>query len=315
MRKEEERTKQFAIGIDLGGTNFRIGAVTSHGEIRHFQKSSSRIFENGNAAVRLAEAVEKYIGEYALEDEVLGVAIGVPSAVSRDRKRMLSTPNLKGFDGVDLVGILEEKLRLPVFLDRDVHFLLLDDLEKLALQTEGKTVLGFYVGTGLGNAILLDGKLYRGKNGVAGELGHIPLKGIEDICACGNRGCAETRMSGRYLEHLAAEHFPREDVHFLFSLHKNHPILEEYVQSLALPIAAEINILDPDVVILSGGVLEMPDFPKNLLKESILEHLRKPYPYENLSLYFMTHTGESAVRGSGLSVFRTRENKAAQADF
>lgn len=307
--------KPFAIGIDIGGTNFRIGTVDADGRTRHFEKNSSRIFKEADAARQLATRIKDYIKAHTLEEQILGVGIGVPSLVSRDCRKILSTPNLKGFEGEHFVRNLEEALSLPVFLDRDVNFLLLDDLKTLSLENK-ESVLGFYVGTGLGNALYINGELYRGRNGAAGELGHIPLYDVTEECTCGNLGCAETRMSGRYLEKLAKQYFPREDVHFLFELFGNHPVLEKFVRDLALPIATEINILDPEAVILSGGVLYMPSFPRELLKAEILKHLRKPYPYKTLEIHFLDHTEESAVRGAGLSVHSAFYSpSAAKADF
>lgn len=307
--------KPYSIGIDIGGTNFRIGTVDANGKTEHFEKNSSRIFNEADGAKILAECIKEYIKAHTLEESVLGVGIGVPSLVSRDCRKILSTPNLKGFESETFVSDLEQALSLPVFLDKDVNFLLLDDINTLHLE-EKESVLGFYVGTGLGNALYLNGKLYRGRNGAAGELGHIPLYDVGETCTCGNVGCAETRMSGRYLEVLAQKYFPREDVHFLFELFPLHPVLEKFVRDLALPIAAEINILDPEAVILSGGVVYMPSFPRELLKTEILKHLRKPYPYETLEIYFLDHNEESAVRGAGMAV-RSAFNSpsAAYADF
>ena len=292
--------KSYVLGVDIGGTNFRMGCVDANGNTVHFEKSSSRLFQT-EGAVALARCIKNYIKAHNLDGQLLAVGIGVPSMVSKDRQKILSTPNLKGFDRISLPSELESLLKLPVFLDRDVNYLLLDDCNTLHLHDKS-CVLGFYVGTGLGNAILMHGQIYRGQNGAAGELGHIPLYAVEDVCTCQNIGCAETRMSGRYLEMLAQKHFPREDVHFLFELHPDDPILMEFVRSLAIPIATEITILDPSAVILSGGVLYMPNFPREFLKTEILKNLRKPYPYETIEIHYIDHTPESAVRGAGLTV-------------
>lgn len=287
------------IGIDIGGTNFRIGTVDEAGRVTHFEKNSSRMFDDGNVIEVLAHAIVGYMARHNVTHRVQAVGVGVPSIVSRDKQTILSAPNLKGFENLRFAAALGEKLGLPIFLDRDVNFLLLYDIRHLGLDPT-KTVLGFYVGTGFGNALYLEGHLYAGKNGAAGELGHIPLFGIDERCTCGNLGCSEVRCSGRYLEALAKTHFPETEIRDVFKAHPNHPILLEYVRNLAIPIATELNILDPDYTVLAGGVLAMAGFPKETLLEAVYEKLRRPYPAQNADIRFAEHTDESGVSGSGL---------------
>lgn len=288
----------YTIGIDIGGTNFRIGSVSQNGEVEHFEKISSRIFDNGNVIDILAESITDYIERHQIAGKVLGVAIGLPSLVSKDKSTVISTPNLKGFDNLLLVKELSKVLSMPVFLDRDVNFLLQNDIERLKLPKDS-TVLGFYIGTGLGNAMYLDGKLYSGSNGAAGELGHIPLWNVTETCTCGNVGCSELRCSGRYLETLTKTYFPETKIRNVFKEHGDDPRVIQYIKGLAIPISAEINILDPQYIIIAGGVSEMPEFPKELLKKEILFHSRKPYPEQNLQILFTEHNQQSGVYGSG----------------
>ena len=194
---------------------------------------------------------------------------------------------------------LQEKLGLPVFLDRDVNFLLMNDMKKLKIDNN-KTVLGFYVGTGFGNAICINGELYAGKNGAAGELGHIPFYEIDEECTCGNIGCSETRCSGKRLEFIASKYFDDVAIRNVFKYHGNSPILTKFVRDLAIPIATEINILDPDYSIIAGGVVFMEGFPKDILIEAIHEKVRKPYPEKNLEILFSEHDQQSGIYGSGI---------------
>jgi len=204
-----------------------------------------------------------------------------------------------GIDFGDLgFGSFEEYFGFPVYVDRDVNFLLHNDIAKLGLLGE-TTVLGFYIGTGFGNAISIGGRLYSGSNGVAGELGHVPIIDSTDVCTCGNVGCIETRCSGKALEELAAQHFPDTDIKKVFKKHKNSPVLKKFVRDLAIPIATQVNILDPDCCIIGGGVVDMEDFPKEVLTDSVKFYTRKPYPEKNLTLIFTKHDQQSGVFGSG----------------
>lgn len=244
----------YVIGIDIGGTNFRIGMVSEYGIVENFQKKSSSILTQGNSVESLAAEIQSYMEEYSAQDKVKAVAIGLPSIVSKDKKFIYSTPNLKGFDNLNLVDPLSERLQMPVFMDRDVNYLLQSDMVQCNLDTT-KTILGFYIGTGFGNPVYIDGDFYRGKNGVAGELGHIPMFGLTERCTCGNIGCAEVRCSGKYLEKLTAECFPDTKINEVFLKHGDDERIIEYVTNLAIPIATEVNILDPDYIIIAGGVV------------------------------------------------------------
>ncbi len=298
QQREGDFLDFLTLGIDIGGTNFRIGMVDGEGQISGFEKSSSRIFDSGNVVETMANEIELYLARYAVQNRVKAVGVGIPSLVSKDKRTIVSTPNLKGFDKVNFASELEKRLSMPVYLDRDVNFLLQNDISALKLDMS-KTILGFYVGTGFGNALYIEGRFYSGKNGAAGELGHIPLFGNDELCTCGNRGCSEVRCSGKYLEQLCERYFPTTPIRFVFNEHPNDPVLLDYVRTLAIPIATEINILDPDYIILAGGVLYMQDFPKDVLIEAIHEKTRKPFPESNLDIRFSEHNQQSGVYGSG----------------
>lgn len=295
------------LGIDIGGTNFRIGAVDESGNVSYFEKNSSRIFDEGDVVETINKEINAYMDRYNIRDLVKAAAVGIPSIVSKDKKTIVSTPNLRGFNNIRFSDKLQEKLGIPVFLDRDVNFLLMNDLNKLKIDNT-KIVLGFYIGTGFGNAIFMNGGLYAGRNGAAGELGHIPLIDVDEVCTCGNKGCSETRCSGKRLEYLAEKYFPDTKIRDVFKYHGNSPIIVKYVRDLAIPIATEINILDPDCSVIAGGVVFMEGFPKDILVESIHEKVRKPYPEANLEILFSEHDQQSGIYGSGIYAHQMLKN-------
>ncbi len=288
----------FAIGIDIGGTNFRMGIVGGDGKIHAFTRTPSSVFSQGDAKETLLREIKVYLKQSGFEGRIKAAAAGIPATVSKDKKTVLSSPNLKAFDGVTFSADFESALGFPFYIDRDVNFLLHNDMAKLGLSGE-KTVLGFYIGTGFGNAISFGGKFYSGSTGAAGELGHIPMYECTDVCTCGNVGCAETRCSGKALERLAAKHFPGTDIRKIFTLHNDSEIIRKFTENLAVPIAAEINILDPDCSVIGGGVADMQDFPKDILFNAIKARVRKPYPEQSLNIIFTKHDQQSGVFGSG----------------
>ena len=284
------------IGIDIGGTNFRIGAVNTEGEVTQFRKIPvAEVFRTEDALKDLLSYLAAYRAGTA--EEIAAVSIGFPATINRERTRVLRAPNLAFMENLPVVLTLSQKLGVPVFIERDVTMVLQYDMIKYGIPWEGITC-GFYFGTGIGNAISIHGQPLIGKNGTAGELGHIPADGSEIRCGCGNLGCMENLAGGKYLAHLCESVYSDTPVGDLFLRHGHDPLLLQFVDRMAQTVAAEINILDPDHVLLGGGVLNMRGFPVDMLSERIYGHTRKPYPAENLELLYTADEGEKGVVGA-----------------
>ena len=305
MRKNTE-----VLGLDIGGTNIRIGLVDMEGHINHFEIGASQHVFNNDAVHGLIAFIRDYLSRVTDGHMPDGVALGFPSSVSKDRRTLLSTPNITGLDGLAIVDILEPSLGVPVFVDRDVNMLFYCDKQLHGIPDTG-IVLGFYIGTGFGNVIAIDGKILIGKNGVAGELGHIPMRTAHEICGCGNEGCAELFASGIRLQAICSQSFPGTDISEIFVLHRNSPQVEEYLEDLSLPIATEITILDPECVLIGGGVVQMQGFPVERLEYYIRKHTRKPFPAENLRVLYSESRQENGVIGAGLHAIRCLEEKGS----
>lgn len=299
------------LGIDIGGTNLRMGAVTRTGELHCFEKLPSPPIITGNAVDNLAQAVRAYLERNGLTGCIAAITIGVPATVSRDKSFIYSAPNLLDLQNLDLGREMEARLSVPTFIDRDVNFLLTNDIAALSLDPERcKTILGFYIGTGLGNAVYLNGHLHAGKNGVAGELGHILLYGVSTPCGCGNAGCCETLCSGYHLADLTKQHFPDCHISRVFAEHADDPLLVEFMETLALPMATEITILDPDCVVIGGGVAQMEAFPMERLLDAIRRQTRPPYPRQNLEFHFAEKSQACGVLGGARVGFERLAQRA-----
>ena len=108
--------------------------------------------------------MKSYIERYKLEGRVGAISVGVPSMVSKDKSFIYSTPNLKGLENIDLGHLLGDYVNIPVFVDRDVNYLLVNDIKTHGLDPDReRTILGFYLGTGFGNAVYINGQLHVGK--------------------------------------------------------------------------------------------------------------------------------------------------------
>ena len=295
---------RIVLGMDIGGTNVRSGFVNSRYEAADFRiKKTAEIFtgpQSGNSSI-LLDYIDFLFQEHGERPHI--ISLGVPSTVHKNNRLVYTTPNIKGLDNIDLASLAEERFHIPTVVSRDVSLLLLYDIHNLKLKKEG-FIIGFYVGTGTASAICLNGEIITGKNGVAAELGHIPVLERNDLCVCGNRGCIEVYSSGRYLSRLRDEHFPGETISDVLTKHSSSPIIETFVDNIAAAVTTEINILDPEVVILGGGVIMQPDFPKDKLELAIKKHARKPYPAENLVLMYSRESDENGVIGAGIFGFQ-----------
>lgn len=301
------KSKGFAIGIDIGGTNFRIGAVEEDGKIKNFKKEKVSILFNDRPPIEnLKKVIQSFVNETG-EGEMKAIAIGFPSTISKDKKMIYSTPNLPGFENINIKDLLQDTFGVPVFIENDVNYLLQYEISSHKWNNPG-VVLGFYIGTGYGNAIYINNTFLEGKNGVAAELGHIPVLNGEGKCGCGNEGCIELYASGKRLKEIKDLRFPETEWEDLFTLHADDPEIESFIKTLAIPIATEINILDPDEIVLGGGVLQMEGFPKKKLEHFIYQFARKPYPAENLVIHYAENKSETGVLGAAFYAYE-RLNK------
>jgi len=294
--------RDLVVGIDIGGTNFRIGAVNQSGEISCFEKSPSGVVCGTNDTVsRLCTYIASYLERNGIRPRIAAIAIGFPSPVSKDKKIVYNCPNLPacedgGFDGKDVVTPLEAEFGVPVFIEKDAVFLLQYDITRLNLKNKGYT-LGIYYGTGLGNMVYLGDRFLDGKHGVACDLGHIPFYLSDRYCTCGNRGCVEAYASGHVLYSLWEELFPSEKFRDIFLLHSDHEQIRHFVEAMSIPFASEVNIFDPDQVIIGGGVIEMPGFPMEMLLGYVHEFARKPYPGDDFTLLRASNAVDIGVAG------------------
>ncbi len=294
--------QNFVLGIDIGGTNLRLGLVDKNGNQTGFEKINTLgVLKNkDNIIEELASVIKEYSKRHLGDNKIIAISIGFPSTINRDRTIVVQTPNIPAIkDELEVVKELSKALDVKVYINRDVNMLLLFDLWDLNLDKK-ECVCGIYFGTGIGYSIFKDGRMIVGKNGVAAELGHLPVYGNELKCNCGNIGCIETLVSGIALERIRQTYFKETKIEDLFTLHKNEKHLIDFVKGIAGVVAGQLNIFDPDAMVLGGGILQMKDFPKNLLEDTISEYCRKPYPEKNMNLCWAKESQENGSIGAGL---------------
>ena len=249
------------IGIDLGGTKIEIAALDAHGAVLARQRVDTPAggYEaTVDALVALVRAIESGIGREG------SVGIGTPGARSLATGRMKNA-NSTCLNGKPLKEDLERRLGREVRLANDANCFALSE----AIDGAGRgadVVFGVILGTGVGGGIVVRGRVLAGANAIAGEWGHnaLPLPTAEDqplpLCYCGRRGCVETFLSG---PGLAADHARRggkrlDAVAIVEGARRGErecvASIERYEDRLARALAAVINVLDPDVIVLGGGL-------------------------------------------------------------
>ncbi|NLF51520.1 MAG: allose kinase [Leptolinea sp.] len=272
--------QDYIIGVDIGGTHIRVGVVSPGLDLLHEEKISTSLVAGANAKERLVEWLSDYINRINLK--IKTVSVGFPSNINKNRDLVIITPNVDGLENLPK-SFLEENLNLPVMIEKDTCMLLHYDMHHHHI-SKGM-LIGYYIGTGFGNIMMLDGKIITGKDGVAGELGHIPVLFKDDVCPCGQKGCAELYAAGKGLEHIRLSHFPTTHISEVFAKHGNTPEVKGFIENVAKIIVVEIHILNPDTIILGGGVLNMDRFPYDLLIEKIHQFTRKPVPESTLEIF------------------------------
>ena len=294
MTKSNESESVF-IGIDLGGTTLKGALVSGVGEILQGiridteRESSDRLFEQIVGAVRTLRE-DRISG-----DRVAGVGIGIPGLVNRKTNRIEVMTNLPALAEVDLIGELERETALPIALDNDANSAAYGELQAGAARGH-REVFFVTLGTGIGSGLIMNGQIYRGAAGFAGEFGHMTIdpEGIE--CACGNIGCLETIASGPNIVRRTRERLYRDRTSSLSRLaiprdreltaediaraardgdEMAQVMMERTGMFLGIAIAAVINLLNVEMVVMGGGVMEAGDL---ILKPTINETRRRAFP-------------------------------------
>lgn len=301
------------LALDIGGTNLRTGWVKPDLTVQDFEITSSlEVLEVDDPSAALHNHLQQYMDRTAPGKAPLAVAIGFPATIDAERKVVVSTSNIRSMQNLAIVEYLEHQLGVPVVIDKDVNLLLRCDMRAHDLPTTG-VVIGCYVGTGLGNSISIDGQILVGANGVAGELGHLPVAGLDTVCGCGNVGCIETVASGKALAEIVKREFPGEPVTVAFEQHQEHPSIKQFITNLAMAIASEINILDPVAVVLGGGMVNFGYFPRDFLEQEVYRFTRKPLPAQATTFIYSNGGQQAGVVGAGIYAFEQLAQDQLQA--
>jgi len=274
---------KYSIGVDLGGTNIVSAIVNFQGKIVNRLKVPT-LAERGKEATikRIIETIHKNIVQSTIAPgDIIGIGIGAPGPLNIKKGIINFAPNLPGWRDVPLKKILEDEFYMKVVLENDANAAAWGERCFGAGQGVNNLVC-FTLGTGIGGGIIIDGKIYHGNNYGAAELGHMTVNKDGPLCNCGNYGCLEAyssatgiknRIKNRIKEGIKSEflNFDSDD-ELLESLRLKSifeaarkgdrltsDIIEEAISYLGIAIANIANILNPEMVVLVGGITNEGD--------------------------------------------------------
>ena len=193
----ETNTKaEHLVGLDLGGTKILAGIFAHSLECIGSAKLSTKSQRGVDKVVeRIARCIQDAVDEADLSmKQVAGVGLGAPGAVDFESGTVIFAPNLEGWKDVPLKKDLEKLLGVPVFVENDCNIASLG-VYVAELKSKPRSMVGIFIGTGIGAGLIVDGELYSGSSHTAGEIGHMVLEVSGPKCGCGNKGCFEALAS------------------------------------------------------------------------------------------------------------------------
>ncbi|MDG3011959.1 ROK family protein [Rhodococcus sp. D2-41] len=262
--------RPLTIGVDVGGTNLLAAVVDESGQVIDQLRSPTP-----SSAPALEQALERTVTELSSRHDVAAVGLAVAGFVSRDRTVVRFAPHLPWREA-PVARRMSERFGLPVFLEHDANAAIWGEY-RFGAASGGENVVLIAIGTGIGAALLVDGRMYRGSSGVAPELGHLPVVPDGRPCACGKRGCWERYCSGTALADTAIEMLAADPSQSTVlsreasadpgsitgrrvtaAAQDGDPlaaaVLADFSRWLGLGLAMVADLFDPDLIVIAGGV-------------------------------------------------------------
>jgi len=294
---------RYIIGVDLGGTNIVAGAMPADGSREIAMHTTPTLAEGGASSVveRITGMIEQVIAETMAEtgaerSHFLGVGVGSPGPLNREKGIVIVTPNL-GWKNFPLRDEIAKRTGLEATLDNDANCATLGEFW-CGAAVGGRNVIGLTLGTGIGGGLILEGKLYHGSSDVAGEIGHTSIDANGRRCKCGNYGCIEAYASGPAIAERAREALRGDESESILvsmadgdarritaqtvyeASKRGDLVAREVVRETGLilgtAVANLLNIFNPDIVVLAGGVTQAGDALFQPLRAEVRRRAFKP---------------------------------------
>jgi len=271
------------IGVDLGGTKIAAALANADGKIitditlpTEAKKGKKYVIDN------LKKAIYTLAKGHKATIDCIG--IGVPGPILYEKGIVIEPPNLPGWKRVNLKKLLEKEFNVPIHVDNDANCAALAEA-RFGAGKKAHNFIYMTISTGIGGGIIIDRKLYRGTIGAAGEFGHMIIDSKGFTCGCGNVGCLEALGSGTAIKKRAGMDAIAVELAARQGDKEAQQVIRETAHYLAIGISNLVNIFNPEMVILGGGVSKM--------RELLLTPIRKEFRQYALKL---TARGVKIVR-------------------
>ena len=261
----------YKIGIDLGGT--KTEGILVDEEFQVIERKRVPTNQN-NGYESILETIQDLVSNLKKNNEKTSIGVCTPGALSKE-SGLIKNSNTQCLIGKDLKNDLEKILDQEISIENDANCFALAEA-RLGVAKNHDTVFGVIMGTGVGGGLVIDGKIHSGRTNIAGEWGHHCIKPNGNECYCGRKGCVETYISGPALEkkwneltnqNISVADIVKNSQEDAYKTWKN-----EFLEHFGLSMANVIDILDPDVIVLGGGLSNIPflyDEGKNLVYEHV----------------------------------------------
>jgi len=316
----------YVLAADVGGTNTRMGIVTGNGDILTILKKPTHCQEGRDQMIKFlisfaGETIEK---SKLPKEEICGMGIGFPGPLNAETGTIFNPPNLNGWDNVPLRGILEKELRVPVAIENDANAAALGEWWKGAGSGTG-SLFCITLGTGVGGGIIMDGKVWHGASSIAGEIGHTTVIRDGIKCTCGNIGCLEAyACSGGILKRVNDALLKERDNDSLQQLTNLKQMDQMVMQGneivinviketgiiLGIAIANIANLLNPEMIVLFGGVSNLGEHLVEPLKEEVNRRAFKKAT-ESLRIELSQLGDNSGILGAAKNILSKLQNKTS----
>ena len=271
------------IGIDVGGMSIKAGVVNYEGDIIAKHAVPTPLGNNENFLKAMLESVHGALKEADVKaDEIEAIGIGAPGVVDREKGVLVNSPNIR-YENVPVREFLQENLKnVPVLVENDANSAALGEYYKA---DNAKNFVFITLGTGVGGGVIIDGRLFTGTNGAAGELGHVVTHAGGRKCGCGREGCWEAYASVTGLIKTTEEHKDeikgikqddRISGRTVFELAKKgdkdaERVRDMWIEEVAIGIADMVNIFQPDELVVGGAISKEGD----VIMEPVREYVKK----------------------------------------
>lgn len=259
----------YVLAVDLGGTNLRVAAVDLTGRILHHAKSPTPRSHDGAEIVRLMRELAERCRQALEGRSALAIGAAIPATLDTRAGRVMRAPNLPELDGFELGKAIAEELKIPVVIENDATSAAIGE-NWLGSSRGVPNSICVTLGTGVGGGIIINGEPLRGPDGTAGEIGHVCVEPLGVPCGCGSNGCLEQYSSASAIVRMVRESLgshPESSLNKcgdltaleIYSAGRAGDLLAQHVFAkmgyyLGIAAAGLINVLNPEMIVLGGGL-------------------------------------------------------------